>query len=174
MLHTARLALRPFADGDVDPLHRILSEEGVLAYFPNPSPPARDGVARLISAQGAHWAEHGYGWWAVALRQAEEAGALLGWCGLGYLPETNEVEISYLLGKTSWGHGYATEAAQASVRFGFEVTAADEIVGIVHPENAASRRVIEKLGMCFTRRAVYFGMDCERYALPRGEKGTPR
>jgi ribosomal-protein-alanine N-acetyltransferase len=197
---TARLVLRPFREEDAAPLHRILSEENVLRYFPNPSPPTRDRVERLIATQLEHWTQHGYGWWAVAPREvwptsdACRAGrdppaqppkstgdlrpsvplcrhhlpALYGWCGLGFLPETNEVEVAYLLGKPFWGRGYATEAARASVRYGFETIGVDEIVAIVHPENTASRRVIAKLGMSFTRHARYFGIDCERYALAKG------
>jgi ribosomal-protein-alanine N-acetyltransferase len=161
---TARLVLRPLTEEDVDPLHRILGDGDVLRYFPNTNPPARDRVQKLISDQLAHWEERGYGWWAVELRSRN---GLIGWSGLQFLPETEEVEVAYLLGKAFWGRGLATEAAQACLQYGFEQVGLESIVAIVHPENAASRRVIEKLGMSLVDRAHYFGMDCYRYSIDR-------
>jgi len=89
----------------------------------------------------------------------------IGWCGLQYLPETEEVEVAYLLGKAYWGKGLATEAAQASLRYGFEDLGLESIVGIVHLENKASQRVLEKLGLTCVEQANYFGMDCYRYSI---------
>jgi ribosomal-protein-alanine N-acetyltransferase len=161
---TPRLTLRAFTEADVEPLFQLLAEPDVLRYFPNPGPPARDRVEKLVARQSAHWAEHGYGWWAVDLRAD---GAFAGWNGLQYLPETGETEIGYLLGKPFWGKGLATEGARAGLRFGFEELGLEKIVAIVHPDNVASRRVIEKLGMSGRERAHYFGMDVYHYALKR-------
>jgi len=169
-LTTARLMLRAFAEDDAGPLFEILSDGEALLYFPGPKIPSREQVQRLVESQIRHWERHGYGWWAVQERDRagkEPVHALIGWCGLGFLPETGEVEVSYLLGKPYWGRGLITEGARASVRYGFETVRADEIVGIVHPENAASRRVLVKLGMSFVERKAYFGMDCERYTIDR-------
>lgn len=161
-LQTARLNLRPFAESDAEPLYHILSEECVLRYFPNPQPPARDRVARLVAHQIRHWEEHGFGWWAVEL-QAEPG--LIGWNGLQYLPETGEIEIGYLLGRAHWGRGLATEGAQAGLRFGFTTLGLQTIIAVVHPENTASQGVIQKLGMAFSNKAEYFGMQVLRYTL---------
>jgi RimJ/RimL family protein N-acetyltransferase len=168
---TARLSLRPFRDEDAEPLHRILSEEGMLRYFPNPDPPDLERVRRFVARQSAHWEEHVYGWWAVEPPGGPE---LIGWNGLTYLPETGETEVAYLLARPYWGHGLTTEAARASLRFGFEVHGLDPIIALVHPENARSIRVIEKLGMAFTRRAEYFGMELLRYILDRAAFGSAR
>jgi RimJ/RimL family protein N-acetyltransferase len=121
-------------------------------------------VEKLVASQLAHWAEHGYGWWAVEMRAD---GAFAGWNGLQYLPETGETEIGYLLGKPFWGRGLATEGALAGLGFGFEELGLGEIVAIVHPDNVASQRVIEKLGMSGGQRARYFGMDVYNYRLER-------
>jgi RimJ/RimL family protein N-acetyltransferase len=166
---TSRLILRAFTKEDVEPLHRILGEEDVLRYFPNPNPPSQDQVGKLISSQLKHWAEHGYGWWAVEPRWEN---SLIGWSGLQFLPETKEVEVAYLLDKAFWGKGLASEAAQASLQFGFENFELESIVAIVHPENIASQRVIEKLGMSFVDQARYFGMDCYRYSIDRSSFGS--
>jgi RimJ/RimL family protein N-acetyltransferase len=78
-----------------------------------------------------------------------------------------EEEIDFILGSAHWGHGFATEAGRANLRYGFEEIGLDSVVGTVHPENAASRRVLEKLGMTFTGQATYSGMACYRYAIER-------
>jgi len=161
-LTTARLILRPFAAEDVGPLHQILAQDQILCYFPRPDPPDLARVERLISGQLQHWEEYELGWWAVELA---ESGELLGWCGLQHLPETGEVEVGYLLGRPHWGQGLATEAALASLRWGFETHGLRSIVGIVHSENAASRRVLEKAGLVFVNEAEYFGMAVCRYVI---------
>jgi RimJ/RimL family protein N-acetyltransferase len=159
---TERLVLRPFAEQDAGPLYDILAEEGVLRYFPNTSPPPRDRVGRFIAHQLKHWEEHGFGWWAVEPR---ERGELIGWNGLQYLPDTDEIEIGFLLAKDYWGQGLATEGARPGLWLGFETLRLERIVAVVHPENIASQRVIEKLGLTFTNEADYFGMHVYRYEI---------
>ena len=163
-IETPRLILRAFTEQDIDPLHRILSEPEALRYFPQTEPPSREQVERLIARQLEHWEKYNYGWWAVTLPTDQE---LMGWCGLQFLPETDETEVGYLLGKTHWGQGFATEAAKASLQFGFGTLGFQTIVAIVHPENKASIRVIEKLGMSLVDRTVYFGMEVFRYSTTR-------
>jgi ribosomal-protein-alanine N-acetyltransferase len=161
---TPRLILRAFTEEDADPLYRVWNDRDVTRYFPNPDPPARERMLKIINYQLAHWDEFGYGWWGVVLRNSQE---LIGWAGLQFLPETIETEVAYLFGKGYWGQGYATEAAMASVQFGFETLGLKSIIAVVHPENKASIHVIEKLGMSFIDRANYFGMDVYHYSLDR-------
>lgn len=161
-LTTTRLVLRPFTAGDAEPLHRLLGGKDVLRYFPNPDPPPPDRVQKLIVQQLAHWGEHGYGWWAVEQRAKQ---GLMGWAGLQFLPETQETEVAYLLGNAFWGLGFATEAARASLDYGFGEHKLECVVGIVHPENKASIHVIEKLGMSCSGEHVYFGMQVLRYSI---------
>jgi ribosomal-protein-alanine N-acetyltransferase len=159
---TDQLVLRAFTMGDAASLYHIMSEEGVLRYFPTSDPPSLERVEQLIAGQLRHWEKHGYGWWAVVL-QGE--GELIGWSGLQYLPDTDEVEVAYLLAKAYWGQGLAPEAARAGLQFGFERLGLERIVAIVHVDNGASQRVAEKLGMTFEKEAEYFGMACYRYAM---------
>jgi ribosomal-protein-alanine N-acetyltransferase len=165
-LSTHRLRLRQFKLSDEDSLYQLLTQGDVLRYFPNPNPPTPERVHHLIANQITHWGAHGYGWWAV---QERLSGALLGWCGLQYLPETDEIEVGYLLGREYWGRGFATEAARASVDFGFNRLQLENIIALVHPQNKASIRVIEKLGMTFTGRFQYFGMEMLRYILKKSK-----
>jgi ribosomal-protein-alanine N-acetyltransferase len=161
-LQTARLRLRGFDLDDVEPLYNILQVPAILRYFPNPDPPPREKVERLITHQLGHWDDHGYGWWAVELPDRKE---LMGWCGLTFLPETGETEVAYLLAKPHWGQGYATEAAWASLQYGVEHVDVEQIIGLTHPENVRSQRVLLKLGMSFVNQAEYFGMQLYRYAI---------
>jgi RimJ/RimL family protein N-acetyltransferase len=161
---TPRLDLRPFTLADAGPFHRILCGKDVLHYFPRSDPPPLERVEKWIGQVLAHWQAHGYGLWAVVAR---DSGELLGRSGLQWLPETGEIEVDFLLGEHFWGRGFATEAGQASLRFGLEKLAVEFVVGIVHPENLASQRVLEKIGMARRERACYFGMDCYRYVIDR-------
>ena len=165
-LTTARLILRAFTEEDVEPLHDILGDKDVMRYFPNASPPSRDRVKQLISRQLRHWEEYGFGWWAVELRWKDQ---LIGWSGLQFLPETEEVEVAYLLSRAFWGQGLATEAARACLKYGSESVELKTIVAIVHPENGASQRVLEKSGMSFVDRSRYFRMNCYRYSIELAE-----
>jgi ribosomal-protein-alanine N-acetyltransferase len=141
-----------------------MNGEDVMRYFPG-SPTLNLGqVERMLGGQAKHWQEYGYGWWAVEL---SAAGELIGWCGLQYLPETDETEVAYLLGRDYWGRGLATEAAQASIEWGFANLPLDRIVAITHVENTASQRVAEKCGLIFDRADKYFGMDCFVYGRHR-------
>jgi RimJ/RimL family protein N-acetyltransferase/GNAT superfamily N-acetyltransferase len=168
-LTTSRLTLRPFTETDAEPLHHILNEDGILRYFPRPDPPDLARVQRLVAGQLRHWEERGLGWWAVELRLS---GELLGWNGLQYLPDTEEVEVGYLLSRQHWGQGLATEGAQAALRFGLETLRLGSIVGIVHPENIASQRVLVKAGLTFINEADYFGMHVRRYVTTADRHGA--
>ncbi len=164
IIKTERLILRAFEESDAKPLYHILNQENVLRYYPNPTPPPPEKVSRFISHQLEQWEQYGYAWWAVTLPSSCD---LLGWCGLQYLPETGETEVGYLLGKPWWGKGYATEAAYASLGFAFNELNMEQIIALVHPENQASIRVVEKIGMQFVDATRYFGMDILRYRITK-------
>ena len=163
-IFTPNQTLRPFRKEDAVTLHRMLNEENILQYYPSLNPPPLERVEKFIDRQLAHWEEHGYGWWAVVPFGSQE---LIGWNGLQYLPETGETEVGFLLSRAFWNRGLATEGAKASLDFGFQKFNLKRIIGLVHPENFASQRVLEKIGMTFLDRAQYFGMDLFRYAVEK-------
>jgi ribosomal-protein-alanine N-acetyltransferase len=161
-LETPRLRLRPFREDDAIGLHRILVQDGMLKYFPRPGGPPLDRVQKLVLHQIEQWSTVGYAWWAVELKAS---GRLVGWNGLQYLPETGETEIGYLIDQPLWGQGLTTEAARVGLRYGFADLALPTIIALAHPDNGASRRVMEKLGMTYDREAEYFGMRMARYVM---------
>ena len=158
-LHTPRQTLRGFIPADFEPLCAILGDRDVLRYLPRTEPYPPEAVQRIMRHQANHWEKYGFGWYALADRST---GELIGWCGLGVLDETGETEIKYLLKKTHWGCGLASEGAQFCVEAGFHQQKLHAIIGLVHPENIASRRVLEKCGLSYQDRVHYWGMDLDR------------
>ncbi len=160
-LNTRRLILRQFISDDRETLFSITQEPGILQYFPTRTAWSMEKTERYLAHQLDHWAKFGYGHWAVTLA---DSGQLMGWCGLEFLPDTNETEVGYLLSGKFWGRGYATEAACETVLFGINRIGLEEIIGLTDPHNIASQRVLEKSGLKFTQRQVYFGMEMFRFS----------
>lgn len=167
-LETPRLHLRPWVMEDAGTLFGILQEPGILNYFP-PTTFTLEKTRGYIDHQLKHWQERGCGHWAVTLKDDRQ---VIGWAGLEFLPETDEHEVAYLLSRKAWGQGYATEAARASLAYGFETAALSAIIGLVHPENIGSIRVLEKCGLSFIDRKVYWGMEMCRYRGDSGEQAV--
>jgi RimJ/RimL family protein N-acetyltransferase len=161
-IRTPRLTLRTLQTEDADVLYRVYHSEGVLRYFPNPIPPPLERIQRFVIGQQAHWETYGYGNWGILPDGECE---IIGWAGLQYLPELNETEVGFLLDKPFWGKGYATEAALASIGFGFERFALDHIIALAHADNLASRRVIEKCGMIYMETLPLWGLELNRYRV---------
>jgi ribosomal-protein-alanine N-acetyltransferase len=83
------------------------------------------------------------------------------------LDNTPEIEVGYLFAADCWGKAYATEAARAALDYGFTELDLDRIVAITRPENLASQRVLEKIGMRFERNARYYDMEVRYFSIPR-------
>lgn len=170
-IRTPRLVLRPWLPEDAETWFTLLQEDGILRYFPDPAAPRREKADAYIAYHLAHWEKHGYGHWAVVTQDDDR---VVGWTGLEHLPELGETEVAYLLSKRVWGHGYASEAAGAAIRFGFESAGLESIIGLVHPDNSASIRVLEKCGLRFADRVALWRMSLSRYRIQRqNEAGEP-
>jgi len=163
-IETPRLLLRRWTLEDGEAWFNILQEPDILRYFPDPNPPPRFKAEAYINHHLTHWMQYGYGHWAVV---TPSDGRVIGWNGLEYLPELGEVEVAYLLTGRVWGRGYASEAAAAAIRFGFETAGLEAIIGLVHPDNAASIRVLEKCGLTFADRITLWRMEMSRYRIRR-------
>jgi ribosomal-protein-alanine N-acetyltransferase len=168
ILETPRLVLRPFAPADAPGHLRLYSRPEVtrfLAGGPFLGEAAAQRSRAALEVFMKHWTEHGFGVWAVVDRAT---GALIGQCGLKYLPDRPEVEILYALEQAYWGRGVATEAAAAALRYGFESARLERIVAVAFPENRASHRVMEKIGLTYEGMVeVYGGIRAVYYAISR-------
>jgi RimJ/RimL family protein N-acetyltransferase len=165
-LETPNLLLRPWQPADAEDLYAIVQEPGIFQYFPRPSAPPRPWVDKYIQHHLDHWQARGMGHWAVVTRQEQR---LVGWTGLEYLPELDQVEVAYLLSTSVHGRGYATQAARAACAYGFETCRLPLIIGLVHPQNAASIRVLEKCDLAYTDRLTLWGLELLRYSAPPPE-----
>ena len=145
-IETSRLVIRSFTLEDAPALHeRVFGDPEAMKFIPRGASPSVEQTRASIERFIRHEREHGFGLWAVELK---ESGELIGDCGLFLVQGTGpEVEVAYHFGKPSWGQGIATEAASACLSFGFKECGLDEIIAICFPEHSASRRVMEKSGM---------------------------
>lgn len=162
MFLTERLLLRPFDNNDVAALAKILEKPAVLEYFPPSEAEPYAMAERVVEQAARHWELHDFGPGAVEL---VETGQLLGRAGLQLIHDLGLVEIDYLLGIEHWQKGYATEAAREWIAHGFSSLGLQSVVGLVHEQNHASARVLEKIGMSYRESGEYFGMPCKRYEI---------
>ena len=170
VVETARLVLRGFGPEDFGEFCAMRADPEVMHYIGTEGPQTRDQSEGWLDRNARRWRDEGFGMWAVTERAG---GELLGWCGLSRLEDTQEVELGYGLARRAWGRGFATESARASLRYGFERAGLARIVAVAVPENTASRRVMEKLGMKYEKTEPHYGIDCVFYAVAR-EDFTPR
>jgi len=145
-LRTERLVLRGWLPDDRDGFAVLNADPAVVEYLPGPlDHTASDALAARIEV---NWKQRGYGLWAV---EVPGVAPFVGFVGLSLAgfpaPFTPAVEVGWRLARPAWGHGYATEAGRASLRFAFDTLGLDEIVSFTTVKNGRSRRVMERLGM---------------------------
>jgi RimJ/RimL family protein N-acetyltransferase len=143
-LHTTRLRLRPFTSADADDLFALHSSADVLRYWDSPPWSDRDRADGFI-ASCRQMADEGSGA-RPAIERASD-GAFLGWCSLTrWNPTYRSASLGYCLSDAAWGHGYATEAARALLQWAFDTVDLNRVQAEADTRNAASARVLEKLG----------------------------
>jgi RimJ/RimL family protein N-acetyltransferase len=154
VIETGRLLLRTWQTDDAAPFAALNADPQVTRYLHGPM--SRDDSDELITRIRAHWDEHGFGLYAA---EVKETGTFIGFIGLAipsFLPDVlPTVEVGWRLAREHWGNGYATEGARASLRCGFEDLELRQIISIIHPENAASIRVAERLDMTRGRDRIH-------------------
>ncbi len=166
-METERLLLRGWRDGDVEPYARMCADPEVMQFIGSGSALNREQSEEQVSRFVRHWEERGFGLWALERRGN---GAFVGFAGLAHQEDWAEgehkTEVGWRLDPAFWGRGLATEAARASVAYGFETPGLETIISFIEPGNTASRRVAEKAGLnlrgeaCWTNRpVVWYAID---------------
>jgi RimJ/RimL family protein N-acetyltransferase len=122
---------------------------------------------RQMALHAGHWALRGYGNWAV---ERKSDGVLLGRCGLWNPEGWPGVEIGWKFARHAWGQGYATEAARAAVAWAWTVLNAPRLISVIHPDNASSMRVAERLGLRSTRDDIVNGQAVVIFEIERPER----
>ena len=152
---TERLLLRPFTPDDVGPMLPVYGDPEVMRHVGRGTVVDRPGTERMVCEYIAHQERYGFSFWAVLER---ENGRVIGDAGLYHgEPDSSEVELGYTLGRSWWGRGYATEAAAACLHAAFDVLALETVTAIADPANAASARVLDKIGMQLAGRRIAYG-----------------
>ncbi len=167
-LETARLVLRSWREEDLDAYAPICADPEVMRYLSGTM--TRDQAAKQMERWMRHGEERGFGVWAA---QEKASGAFIGFIGQLYHEEWPEgehkTEVGWRLDRSFWGRGLATEGARASLQYGFEGLGLERVISIIHPDNAASRRVAEKAGLTLRGETRFKGFDVIWYAIDRQE-----
>ncbi|WP_210418213.1 GNAT family N-acetyltransferase [Ruania zhangjianzhongii] len=140
---TARLCFREMTEDDLDAMAALLGDPAVMTYYS--APKTREQALAWITWNQANYAAHGYGLWLMRTRDGE----FVGDCGLTWqrVGGTPMLEVGYHVRAALQGRGYATEAAAACRDLAAGSIGVDSLAAIIHPQNVASRRVAEKIGM---------------------------
>lgn len=151
ILETPRLVFRRFTEADAKLIMELHSDPLVLQFLHEPlvttEEEAREIIKKIIIPQY----KLNLGRWALHTRDNNR---FIGWCGLKYNARTDETDLGYRLSNEAWGKGYATEAAEYTLQYGFDTLQLKKIIAHAHVQNTASINVLEKLGMKYTRDEV--------------------
>jgi len=148
-----RIYLRPHTLEDADEFYKLNLDKEVIKYTGDSAFESVDDAASFLKSY-LESNEEGFGRYALILIASNE---YVGWCGLKR--HDSFIDLGYRLNKRFWGMGLATEAAKISLEHGFNRLNLVEIVGRTHPENIASVRILEKLGMSFSGIDSCNGID---------------
>ena len=165
-IETQRLSLRPFREADVPALFDLLQDPDVVRYVGDRRVPTLQESWRSVAGWLGHWAMRGYGQWAVEERGR---GRLIGRAGIINPAEWPGPEVGYLLGREWWGHGYATEAANAAMDWGFREIGFEELISLIDPENHRSIAVATRLGESLRGETTLLVTPVLTYGLSRGD-----
>ncbi|MGK9127151.1 GNAT family N-acetyltransferase [Olivibacter sp. SA151] len=170
-LETDRLTLREIVPEDADGMFELDSDHEVHKYLGNNPVKNKEEARKNIDFIRQQYIENKIGRWAVVERSSNQ---FIGWAGLKLIKETinNHIDyydLGYRLIKKFWGRGYATEAAKATLSYGFDKLNLPEIFAIADCNNTGSNKILTKIGM--THEEVFFlnGIKCNWYRIGREE-----
>lgn len=158
ILETDRLFLREFHLSDAEKMYELNADPEVIRFTGDP-PFTSIEKAQEFLENYTDYQKNGYGRWAVI---EKSTGEFIGWCGLKY-NEEKLVDIGFRLFRKTWNKGYATEAAAATLAYGFNTLKLEEIIGRASEENKASISVLMKLGMNFWKLSAFEGIGYTAY-----------
>lgn len=144
---SGRLTFRRMHEDDLDDLARLLGDPAVMAFYPHPF--SRDEALAWIRWNERNYARDGFGLW--LLHDAD--GRFVGDCGLTWqvIDGEERLELGYHVLPDRQGEGLATEAA-AACRDLARARGVDDLIAIITPENLASQRVAQRVGLALEKR----------------------
>lgn len=154
IIETPRIILRRFKIEDYQAVYEFNSNEEVQKYTGDELVASPERAKELIKSISLKDYElYGYGRWAVIYK--EDDNRVIGFAGLKYLPEIQETDIGYRILPEYWGRGITSEVSKEIIKYGFEVLKLNRIIGIAMPENEASWKILEKIGLTFYKMDEY-------------------
>jgi ribosomal-protein-alanine N-acetyltransferase len=166
ILETERLYLREFTLDDAQKLIDLNNNFNVTRYTGDGPVDSLEKAQEIIQTIIFPQYPNKLGRWAVHLKTDD---TFIGWCGLKYISELNEIDLGYRFFEQHWGKGYATESAKASLDRGFKTLQLAEIVGRAAIENVNSVKVLEKVGMQFEKEAEEHGDRIYKYRITNSQ-----
>lgn len=162
-IETERLWLCAWSDADLPAARTIFADPEVMRYINGGQPLADAEIRNFIMRQQDHFRSRGFCLWKLLLKMD---GRFVGFCGLQplELDGAQEVEIGWRLVKDQWDRGFATEAARVALQHAVEHARLPRVIAIAIPENRASLRIMEKLGLKFERTTRKAGFDVAVYS----------
>ena len=152
-IETERLILREFSVADTSDVLAFGADPQVNKYTGDQQISTLEEARSIIrDVNHKDYQTYGYGRWALIYKPDNK---LIGFVGLKYLPEMEVTDIGFRMLPEYWGKGIATEAAKEVIRYGFEKLGLERIIGIALPENIASCKVLEKIGLTFFKVDQY-------------------
>ena len=162
VIETERLLLRTFSERDASLIYELNLDPDVTRYTHDPVKDLAHATEILEKTIIPQYALYNHGRWAVHLKASLD---FLGWCGLKYRAELNEIDLGFRFKKEFWGKGFATEAAYASIKYGFEKIGLQRIVGRAEIDNIGSLKVLKKCGMNYIGDEEVEGYPVKTYEL---------
>lgn len=158
IFNTGRLVARELSPADAADLYALNADKEVIKYTGD-QPFRSVEEAKVFLENYREYELYGCGRWAL---NRKEDGAFIGWCGLK-MHDEDWVDLGFRLMRKYWGQGYATEAAWASLAFGFEKLDLPRVIGRAAAANSASLRVLEKIHMRFWKWGSCEGIPFAAY-----------
>ena len=160
-LETRRLQLRLPREDDLDNIYALGSSPRVMRFITlgrtQSRAEAEEDLQKRMATNGDP-----LGYW---ITERRDTGEFLGWMALKSLDNTPDIEIGYRFLESAWGKGYATEGGAKILDYAFLTLQIPEVVAVAIPENRASIRVMEKLGMRYLSDGQFYGVRCVRYGV---------
>lgn len=163
-IETPRLLLRAWSRRDLKAHAEMCADPLAMQYIGSGTTLDSAQSWREIAMHIGHWMLRGYGQWAL---ERKEDGVWLGQAGLWNPPGWPGLEVGWRLTRQVWGEGYATEAGQAAIEWAWRTIDTKELISVIQPDNAASARVAEKLGMRRLRESTVKGQDVVIFGIAR-------
>jgi len=159
---TTRIAMREVVASDLKSFYSLDRNPRVMRYIADGATGSLQSARAAVARAMRYYALYpGMGKWVA---EEKSTGRFIGWFSLNYVPDTVEIEIGYRLLPEAWGHGYATEGASVLAGHGFDQLGLHRIIGLTHPDNYASQRVLQKAGLRDVGWGRYYGRDLRLFA----------